>query len=434
VNVRDINDCLLRGELDRPGVLPHLDSLARSPFRFEVDLGLPTLPAEPGVLLIRGPRQYGKSTWLEGAIRRTVEEHGPGSALYLNGDELPSASDLAEALASLGSAFPRRAAVRRLFIDEITAVADWQRVLKRTLDAGDLRSVLVITTGSQATDLRHGAERLPGRKGRLQRTTYLFTPISYAEFVRVCGARVQGHALLTDLLSGGCPLAAAELVSTGHLPEFVPAMIRDWVLGECAASGRTRGSLLAVLGKLAFFGGKPLGQAKLAREAGLANNTIAAAYVELLADLLCVSVSQGWDPSRGIRVARQPAKYHFVNLLCAVAFHPARPRSVEDLEALPGEELGVFWEWLAAQELWRRAAIRGDEAPEEMAHWQSKEHELDFVLSPDRFLEVKRGRTSPLEFGWFPKVFPRGRLTVIGRDRFETDAIHGMTMEDFLLA
>ena len=80
VNVRDINACLLRGDIDRAGVLPHLDSLSRSEFTFQVDFGLSSFPEGPGVLLIRGPRQYGKSTWLEGEIRRTIREHGPGSA------------------------------------------------------------------------------------------------------------------------------------------------------------------------------------------------------------------------------------------------------------------------------------------------------------------------------------------------------------------
>jgi predicted AAA+ superfamily ATPase len=433
VNVSEINDHLLRGEIDRPGVLPHLDALARAPFRFQVDFGLAELPVEPGVILIRGPRQYGKSTWMEGAIRGTLEAHGPGSALYLNGDELASADRFGEALAATVGAFPKRARVRRLFIDEITAIADWQRALKRALDAGDLRQVLVVTTGSRATDLRRGAERLPGRKGRLDRTTYLFTPISYAEFLRVCGSRVRGREVETYLLSGGCPLAVAELVTSGCLPEFVPAMIRDWVLGECAAARRSRASLLPLLTKLLHFGGKPLGQAKLAREAGLANNTVAAGYLDLLADLLCVSVSQAWDASRQVRVARQPAKFHLVNLLCAVAFHPARLRRGSDLEALAPDALGALWEWLVAQELQRRAAIAGAEAPAEMAHWQVRDHELDFVLGPDRFLEVKRGRTSPLEFAWFRKVFPQGRLTVVGRDRFETDSVRGITMEELLL-
>ena len=90
-------------------------------------------------------------------------------------------------------------------------------------------------------------------------------------------------------------------------------------------------------------------------------------------------------------------------------------------------------EWLVAQELFRRAALRGEEFPEVMSFWQSGAHELDFVLAPDRFIEVKRGRAGPLDFMWFPKCFPKGHLTVISESRFETDHICGITPEDFLL-
>ena len=433
MNVRDINECLLRGETHQPGVLPHLERLRESRFRFRFAFGLDELPAEPGVLVIRGPRQYGKSTWLEGAIHGTIERYGPGSAVYLNGDELRDADELSAALSALAASFAARARVRRLFIDELTAVAGWERALKRALDAGELRRVLVVTTGSKATDLRRGSERLPGRKGRLERTTYLFTPISFAEFKRVCGAVLRGRTLPAYLLSGGCPAACAEIAEHGRLPEYLPEMIRDWILGECAATGRSRSSLIAVLGKLLTWGGTPLGQAKLARETGLANNTVAAAYVELLADLCVVGVSLAWDESHRVRLARKPAKYHFVNLLAATAWHPARLRQVADFARLTAEEQGRWWEWLAAQEVRRRAAIRGDDAPEQLAHWQGGHHELDFVLAPDRFLEVKSGRTGPLEHAWFTRSFPNARLTILGRDRFATDAVLGRTMEDFLL-
>ena len=115
MNVMDVNDCLLRGELDRKGLFPHLEDLASAPFVFRLDFGLGDLPEKPGFLAVRGPRQYGKSTWLEREMKWTIEVHGPGSALYLNGDHLADADAL-------------------------------------------------------AADLRRGAERLPGRKGRLERT------------------------------------------------------------------------------------------------------------------------------------------------------------------------------------------------------------------------------------------------------------------------
>jgi hypothetical protein len=69
----------------------------------------------------------------------------------------------------------------------------------------------------------------------------------------------------------------------------------------------------------------PIGQAKLAWESGLSNNTMAQGYIDLLADLK--------------------------NL---------------------GEELGAIYEWAVAQEIWRRICISSaDELPEHIHFWQS---------------------------------------------------------------
>jgi predicted AAA+ superfamily ATPase len=413
-------------------LFPHLEALGTDQPLFRPDFGLDELPEEPGLLLVRGPRQYGKSTWLEGRIRTTVTRAGPGSAFYLNGDQLADVEDLVVATREILPWFRRDAPVRRLFIDEITAVDGWEKGLKRLLDAGELRNVLVVTTGSRATDLRRGAERLPGRKGRLSRTTYLFTPISFAEFERVCGERFGRDAPAAYLLCGGCPVAAAELARHGRLPEHVIEMVRDWVLGECAASGRARGSLLAVWDALIARGGTPIGQALLARETGLANNTVAAGYLELLADLMCVGTVFAWDESRQIAVRRRPAKFAPINLLATVAFDKNNLRTVQDFAELPPSVQGRWWEWLIGQEIWRRAARRGEMTPEELHYWGSGGREIDYVVRPDLLVEVKRGDASPMEFSWFVRTFPKATLWIAGREQFDTDRIRGRTIAEVL--
>ena len=77
-----MNHCLRMGQLQAPGLFPHLESLDRGALVFRFDFGLDELPEEPGVLLIRGPRQYGKSTWLEGQLRSTIVTAGAGSAFF----------------------------------------------------------------------------------------------------------------------------------------------------------------------------------------------------------------------------------------------------------------------------------------------------------------------------------------------------------------
>lgn len=425
---------LLTSDLEHPeSIFPRLVEVAKSRHVFLVDFGLKTLPLASGVLLVRGARQYGKSTWLEGQAVATFREFGPGSAYHLNGDEIGEARVLVDAIRALLPLYRQEAVVQRLFIDEITAISDWERALKVLADAGELQRILVVTSGSKATDLRQGGERLPGRKGKLDRTAYIFTPISYREFHRVCGAELGERTLSAYLLSGGSPVACSELAENGRLPEYVLEMTRDWVYGECALSGRSRASLLAVLDCVARHGTSPLSQAQLARDTGLANNTVAAGYLELLANLLSLASAFPWDASRRIRVLRRPAKHPFTNLLVAATWHPERPRSIEDIERLSPAARGSFWEWAVAQELWRRRAKRGEELPEIMAFWQSKEHEIDFVASADELLEVKAGSTSPHEFTWFARTFPLARLKVIGSHRFAAGAVSGVTMEDFLL-
>jgi predicted AAA+ superfamily ATPase len=434
VDARQTNSALAVGRVDEPGLFPRLEALRAAPFRFTPRFGLDELPQQPGLILVRGARQLGKSTWLEEQIRHTVTEFGPGTAFYLNGDELRNGRDLVEAIRLLLPLYSPAAPLRRLFIDEITAIADWETGLKRLFDSGELREVLVVTTGSKAADLRHGSERLPGRKGRLDRTAYLFAPVSYAEFHRVCGPALGRDTLTAYLLSGGSPLACAELAANRRLPEYAIEITRDWIYGEFAATGRSRAALLGVFECLQRFGGTPVGQAKLAREAGLANNTVAAGYIELLMDLLCVATAHPWDASKGRVNRRRPCKFHFTNTLVAVAWHPARIRSLDDYRILPAEERAKFAEWLVAQELWRRAAVRGEEAAEQMAFWQAAGHELDFVATPKAAVEVKLGSTNPMEFAWFPRTFSRASLSVIGRDRWRAGSLEGMTLEDFLLA
>ncbi|MGD0466425.1 MAG: ATP-binding protein [Gammaproteobacteria bacterium] len=431
---RQINQCLINGNIDLPGVLPHLDSLKIINFIFEQNFGLPELPIEPGVILIRGPRQYGKSTWLEQQIFLTIKQFGKGSAIYLNGDEIKDYKQLIDEIRILISLFSPTSDIKRLFIDEITAIPDWQKAIKRLVDAGELNNILLVTTGSKATDLRRGFERLPGRKGKLARTNYIFTPVSYKDFKNKCGDFFKSDTLFAYILSGGSPIGANALATTGKLPEYIVEIINDWISGEVSASGRSRSHLLAILQSLYRMAATPIGQAKLARESGLSNNTVALGYIELLSDLMTVVPVFPYDIDRKISIFRKPCKYHFINLLMALCWHPKKPRTINELKQL-GQDLGSIFEWTVAQEIWRKLCISSTEdLPDHLNFWQSKEHEIDFILpNKQMYIEVKSGACSPTDFIWFLKSFNKSCLTVINKNSFNTERIKGITLEDFLL-
>jgi predicted AAA+ superfamily ATPase len=432
MNVAERNSLYLKGYLEEEGLFPRLEASPESGF-FEWDIGLDELPAEPGIIVIRGPRQYGKSTWLELQLRETLKQFGPGTALFLNGDYIPGPDELEREIEALVSLFPSAVPVRRLFIDEITAVSGWQKAVKRLADSGTLRKVLLVTTGSKASDIQREAELLPGRKGKLARTIYLFVHLPYKVFHAKAFPTLKSHTLAAYLIAGGSPPACAAVLETGSVPEYIFQTTSEWIYGECALAGRSRPMLLRMLEQLMRRGGSPVAQTTLAEESGMANNTVALGYLDLLADLLVLGTSEPWDPSRKVRVSRKASKYPFVNLLAANTWCANRHTTPASLERSTGDEKGVWWEWAVAAELFRRAAKAGSPTPMQSLFWRSDRHEVDFVRNGKPWIEVKAGKASPFEFDWFRKSFPREHLLVINSERFEGRNVRGVTLEEFLL-
>jgi hypothetical protein len=81
-----------------------------------------------------------------------------------------------------------------------------------------------------------------------------------------------------------------------------------------------------------------------------------------------------------------------------------------------------------------RLLAEGNDDPEAIGFWNSKEHEIDFVTPDNKFIEVKRGKAGPMEFSWFSRIFPKDHLTVICNSPFTSRQVTGITMEEFLLS
>src|SRR5258708_1077478 len=68
INVMDVNNrniLFSKGEIDRDDLWPKITEYRDQPCTFRFSFGLDELPTEAGIILIRGPRHFGKSTWLE---------------------------------------------------------------------------------------------------------------------------------------------------------------------------------------------------------------------------------------------------------------------------------------------------------------------------------------------------------------------------------
>jgi predicted AAA+ superfamily ATPase len=425
-----LNSKLRAGSSIDPQDLPSLAGLRSQKNAFDVEFGLANLPLEPGLIVVRGARQYGKSTWLESELHKSYTAYGPASCFHINGDDIENEHELFECCSKLISLMGQSPA-KRLFIDEITAVANWQTAIKRLWDKGFSRDTLIVTTGSHAEDLLTGAELLPGRKGKLARTNFIFTPVSFASFSKVTQLPAQDRVALY-LISGGSPLACNSLLEHGILEPYILQLVRDWILGNIARSGRTRASALGVLRELLDRGGSPVSMTKVAKEAGLANNSVALGYTDLFVSSLFLHRSWPFDFIKKKTISRKESKFHFINLLGAIAFSTQRLHSLSDWTTLSQPTQGKWIEWLVAQELWRRSVIATDNLEETIPFLSVNNREVDFLYNNTAY-EVKRGAASPDEFLWFRQAFPKAYLVVICSTPFETAWCRGVTLEDFLL-
>lgn len=434
MNVEMRNHLFLQGNFDIDGLFPSLETSLKQTVVFELDFGLEELPRQPGLIIIRGARQFGKSTWLENELKKSLIEFGAGSSFYLNGDFFRDDEELYQAIAKLHPLYSRTARVRRLFIDEITSVENWERAIKKLYDEGTTKETLLITTGSQALDLRKGSERLPGRKGRLDRTSYRFLPISYSEFTKKCRSHFHDQTLMAYFMSGGSPLAANELVQTRRIPPYVIELTKDWVFGECRRQNRDPGLLQFILSLLHTKAMTPISMTRLAKESQSANNTVVHGYLELMRDLMSVAYCYQADPHTLRPIPRKAAKLHFINLLAALAFDPNQPWQLDEFSRQSHHQISKWYEWAVASHLWKKAAYQGELDPESQLYWSNDRHEIDFISRRD-WIEVKSGGFSPLDFSWFAKSFPKRRLQIVtgGSTRDSSNFISIKSIEEFLL-
>jgi len=72
-----------------------------------------------------------------------------------------------------------------IFLDEISFVRQWQRGIKAMADGRKLKNVTLLPAGSNLIDIRGGAERMPGRRGKLSKVDFEQLPMTFAEFLHL---------------------------------------------------------------------------------------------------------------------------------------------------------------------------------------------------------------------------------------------------------
>jgi predicted AAA+ superfamily ATPase len=199
-----------------------------------------------------------------------------------------------------------------ILLDEISFIKGWDRAVKHEVDRG-LNATLIVT-GSNTSDLRHGADQMPGRLHPEGELTLL--PMDFFEFQQM---RLQaGWQTLTwaDELEqffrvGGFPAALTESGATGKIPKKSWQVFQKCILGDAIKLGKNEHYLKEVLLQLTRTLSSSMSLQGLAQKTNLGSHHTAQEYVQVLEDCFALGTLFAMDQSDGSYHFKKEKKFYF---------------------------------------------------------------------------------------------------------------------------
>jgi predicted AAA+ superfamily ATPase len=358
----------------------------------------------PGILMVRGPRQVGKSTFLREFAEKCLKKGLPPSSLVLFDAE--RLEDRFTLLGEIEQFLINRKGYSVLLFDEITSIEKWWLAIKSAADSGLLHNALVVCTGSSSLDIGQGADLLPGRRGKRYPVDFELLPVSFSE--------VKKDLSFDDyLLTGGFPWTINEFLKLGFIPPYVYNLYASWIEGAFYKQRHSVQNLPILLNKLAAHQCTPVSANKLARDCGIGSNSTVESFLFLL-ERIYATISCYWsEPAKRTPAPRKNRKFYpFDPFLFHLFsdFGKGWESAFSASQARLGDPAltGKLVEGLVASHL----RITGSQ---KLFYWQGK-REIDFVAKG--LVEVKyQEHVSIEEFNWVKKVVSgKERLTVITKN------------------
>lgn len=373
------------------------------------------------VLTLRGPRQIGKSTTLKLIIRHLLLDLGIPSrnVFYFSLDRIEDFNQLYELLEYyLESIRPVQTDRLYIFLDEISFVREWQRGIKALADEGKLKKVTLLMTGSSLVDIGKGSERLPGRRGPLNKVDFEQLPLTFREFIELIAPSIEiddeaGLEFNRDLirlrfrdylLTGGFPLSINLFYDTGFIPAFVYQLYLNWIEGDIGRAGKSERNLYRIMSRILTHYSTPVSWLGIGKESGITSHATVQEYVELLEKMYVTNIVPFMDISSKTLLERKNRKIYITDPLIYHCFSGKHSGLGDNCFS---ESRMVLNDPLRVSKLVE--SVVGEHLRrtfKECYYWQGKK-EIDFVVSDNnrfRFFKVKyQENVSLSEFSWFSK-------------------------------
>ncbi|BFH72183.1 ATP-binding protein [Sulfurisphaera javensis] len=247
---------------------------------------------------VYGPRQVGKTTGLKILIKSLLQQGvNPESVVYFDLDIVASLQEFRRILEGIISRKRGRSETFYVFLDEVTSVKDWCRVLKFFIDHGEFKNDVIVVTGSSSIGITKAPERFPGRKGFGKEVLVL--PLSFQEFIKVKGYKREdvlydeflAQKLFTEYKEkGGFPK------SINDNPDANKSLI-DGIISEIYKHSRDLRIIQDIISSLMEKIPSALSYNSIANDIGVSHNTVSE-YLDFLSDLFLIGIAYWYSEGK----------------------------------------------------------------------------------------------------------------------------------------
>ncbi len=290
---------------------PHLSQLRELSYVHALDWWNEIDWNEPGIYILTGGRQIGKSTSTKLLIKHLLDEKVllAENIFYLPCDQIDNHHHLARVIRSF---LEERVKGRFLLVlDEVTFVSGWDRGVKALADEGQFRDGFCILTGSDTAILKEATARFPGRRGNAAKTDFHIYPLTFGQYVElVAPSLLTGseekldelfEAFAVYLKCGGYLRAINELHALGKVREASYLTFEQWIRGDFEKRGKRIGYLQEILSVLFETSTTQVTYSKLSSKTGAMSKDTFIDYCSLLErmDVICTLEAFDQNTLRG---------------------------------------------------------------------------------------------------------------------------------------
>jgi len=328
----------------------------RSPLKWSPKVTQELEFGKDNIYIIRGPRQVGKTTALKLLIKsKLLEERVPAIALfYFTCDALETFHDLINVLETyLNYARLSYSGELFIFLDEISEIDKWQKAIKFLVDTGKLRNTTLFLTGSNAYDLKHSSERLPGRRGTSLGLDRTFFPLTFRDYLCLVDRTFQAQSekfelfdvdaindlvkrssfksllvkkpridLFFDqyLLSGGFITAINDYHQNSSISPYIYEIYLQWVKGDFARYQKQERFLKQIIRRMIISLSSDIGWNSFTKDSEIGSHNTVVEYVDILEASFIARTVYNIDLNRQTANARKNKKFYILDNFIFHAF------------------------------------------------------------------------------------------------------------------